>query len=263
VTMTDKHGHYCGEPDPAGCNACIQERPCGTPDIGTWREANRHIADSAERVLAPCSDAAARFARYFPRARLIVAPHPEPHLNREPSPLATSPNERLRIAVLGSMVPHKGLAKLIECAALARKRRLPLDFRLIGEATGQRAFPFSQTGRYAPHEAGRLLSDFNPHVVWFPGEAPETYSFTLSLCLERGLPVAAPRIGCFPERLSGRRYTWLAPHHWKAEEWLRFFCDLRTGDSLAAFAVESSPAEIAPSDFYEAQYLEPGQEHRA
>jgi hypothetical protein len=46
-------------------------------------------------------------------------------------------------------------------------------------------------------------------VVWFPGSCPETYSYTLSACMTLGLPVVAPAVGAFSERLAGRQWSWL------------------------------------------------------
>ncbi len=42
-----------------------------------------------------------------------------------------------------------------------------------------------------------------------PAQWPETYSYTLTAAIDAGLPIVAPRIGAFVERLEGRPLTWL------------------------------------------------------
>jgi hypothetical protein len=64
-------------------------------------------------------------------------------------------------------------------------------------------------------------------VVWFPALWPETYSYTLSACLQAGLPVVAPDLGAFPERLSGRAWSWVFPWDSSAREVVSFLAGIR------------------------------------
>ena len=63
--------------------------------------------------------------------------------------------------------------------------------------------------------------------MWFPGQWPETYSYTLSDAIDAGLPIVATRIGAFPERLEGRPLTWLVDPEASPEEWLAVFAKVR------------------------------------
>lgn len=256
ITLSDGEGRYCGEPDAAGCNRCLEERPCGVTDIGAWRRTRAWMVTEADRVLAPSLDTAARFERYFPGARIITAAHPE----TAPAALLArrlSGSEPLRIAVLGAMPVHKGSHNLYGCASIARKSRLPLEFILIGEAEDCKA-PFRQTGRYRNPGLPRLLAEVAPHLVWFPARWPETYSFTLSACLEFGLPVAAPRMGAFPERLAGREWSWLLPADLTPRQWIDFFLGIRADH----FIPHTPPKPVTGAarirdDFYDIEYVKP------
>ena len=63
-----RHSLYCGEPDIAGCNACIARRAShGARDILTWRADHAWQFDQAARVLCPSQDVLARVQRYHPR----------------------------------------------------------------------------------------------------------------------------------------------------------------------------------------------------
>ena len=59
------HGAYCDEPDIAGCNACIADRPShGSRDIVSWRRSNAWQFLEAERVICPSEDVRKRLARH-------------------------------------------------------------------------------------------------------------------------------------------------------------------------------------------------------
>ena len=124
-----------------------------------------------------------------------------------------SNEEPLRIAVIGAIGVFKGANLLEACALDARRRRLPLEYHLLGYAyrrlSGWPASTLREHGPYREEDLAQLLGELAPHVVWFPGSCPETYSYTLSACIELGLPVVATAIGAFGERLAGREWSWL------------------------------------------------------
>ena len=69
-------GAYCGEPPPAGCNACIADRSShGARDIVSWRRGNAWQFLEADRVICPSEDVRDRLARYGLDRRAIVVPH--------------------------------------------------------------------------------------------------------------------------------------------------------------------------------------------
>jgi hypothetical protein len=144
----------------------------------------------------------------------VLAPHENARLQVAPvraAPLAGE--EPLRIAVIGAIGVFKGANLLEACAIDARRRGLPLEFHLLGYAYRRlRSWPGStlrEHGSYREEDLAQLLGDLAPHVVWFPGSCPETYSYTLSACMTLGLPVVAPAVGAFSERLAGREWSWL------------------------------------------------------
>ena len=214
VTLADEKGRYCGAPDEDGCNKCLSKRPA--PDnvsIEQWRQFGGQFLNGAERVFVPSYDTLQRMQGYFPAANFILAQH-EPSLKPiEVSLPSRRLDEPLRILVLGALSVFKGADVLEACALQARALRAPLEFHLLGFAyRALRTKPFSHLqvhGAYQDAEVAELIAEIKPHVVWFPGSCPETYSYTLSAVLEAGLPVVASNIGAFPERLAGREWTWL------------------------------------------------------
>lgn len=255
ISLTGVRGQYCGEPDEAGCDRCLRLLPApGKVDIRTWRRRHAELVDGADRVFAPSRDVQARVRRHFPRARVILTPHPEDAaLDRPPAPRPLAADQPLRIVVLGALGPAKGPDLLERCALDAEYRDLPLDFQLLGYA--YRSLVERPRGRLAVHgpyqeqELDRLLEDVRPHLVWFPAQCPETYSYTLSACLRNGLPVVAPDLGAFPERLAGRPWSWIRPWQDGAGAYNDFFMAVRAGHFATGVAPRPPPGERPAAAF--------------
>ena len=263
VKMTGAAGRYCGEPDEEGCNRCLMERPAYPAlDIAAWRRRNRWQVLGADRVIAPSADAAERLRRYFPAKTIVAAAHPFRALAK-PAAKSLSGDAPLRIVAAGVMSSEKGLETFRACAGKARQRQLPLQFELAGyvERNQPQAQPFRQTGAYDNERLGELLHSLEAHLVWFPTQWPETFSYTLSACLEAGLPVVAPDIGAYPERLDGRPWSWIVPWDWRDEECLTFFLRIRRENFLIGASPDAPHAPRragrAREDFYPVEYLTP------
>jgi len=143
---------------------------------------------------------------------------------------------------------HKGALRFRACAGEAERRKLPLRFQAVTEA-----------GPYRNEQLPGLLREMGAHVVWFPAQWPETFSYTLSVCLELGLPVVAPDIGAFPERLAGREWSWIVPWDQDTDKVLEFFLAIRRDHFLTG--IPPMPPEDrgrrAAADFYPLEYLIP------
>jgi len=214
--LVTREARYCGEPDAAGCAACLAERPSQWGiDIVAWRGMFEELLRGAQRVIAPSHDVARRIARYFPGVKTLVVPHPEA--------LKPRVERMLRVVTLGSLSPQKGLRVLASCAKDADARRLPLVFRILGPTTeplpGLQHATVSVHGEYPDEDLARLLAAENPDVIWFPAQVPETYSYTLSVAMASGLPIVASNLGAFAERLAGHPGALVVPWDATAETW--------------------------------------------
>jgi glycosyltransferase involved in cell wall biosynthesis len=234
ITLTDHNNRYCGEKGIEQCNKCLQlSPPPGSVSIQTWRAGYRPLIEGARFVYAPSAEVAARLRRYFPAANIVHVSHldmVEPPPAPAPAPIADG--RPLKIVVLGALSPIKGADVLEATAIEAARRGLPLEFHLLGFAyrslQKQPKARLTVHGQYEEPELAELLSWLKPDVAWFPALWPETYSYTLSGCLNARLPIVAPDLGAFPERLHGRQWTWLCPWDRSAKEWVDFFDRLRT-----------------------------------
>src|SRR5260370_19778533 len=141
---------------------------------------------------------------------------------------------------------------------MARHARLALEFTLVGGVESglpHGELAFSETGTYQVAELPGILERLAPHLAWFPARWPETFSYTLSTCLEMGLPVAAHDMGAFAERLGGRPWTWIAPQRCGAAEWIELLLKIRHDHFLTGTGPCRPPARTrALPDFYSSRY---------
>ena len=207
VNLADEHGRYCGEPDEAACNHCLAVRGSDfhVRDIRAWRDLHHAALGSADAVLVPDEDVRLRLQRYYPDVAISVSPHEE----IRPARLSTygaGKNEGgvSRIVVIGAIGKLKGYDVLLACARDAKARDLPLEFVLMGYSMNDRLLAEAGiriTGKYQEHEAVGSLVALEPDLIWLPSLWPETYSYTLSIALHAGRPIAAFDIGAIASRL--------------------------------------------------------------
>jgi O-antigen biosynthesis protein len=269
--LTDKGDRYCGEQGGGECTACLQQTngSDNCADVDSWRAEHGPLLTGARHVLVPSRDAARRFARMWPAADVRLAPHTD-ILSASALPVPEVPalaaNAALRVAAIGALSRIKGADLLEDVAAMAKRRKQPLEFHLIGYAyrnlRRQPQTALTVHGVYEEQDLPGLLDWLKPDVVWFPALLPETYSYTLSACLLAGLPVVAPNIGAFAERLHGRPWSWVRAWDSPPAEWLDFLVDVRdkhfvTGRAPRPPMFISEPVDerIKPWS-YDSQYLD-------
>ena len=138
----------------------------------------------------------------FRKASFVTIPH---GYGRELTRLdvpAPSMNERFRILVLGQLSDAKGLELLrgsldglLEFAEIYL-----IGCRELGEffkfKTGVHVRKSYEIDQLAGHVAA-----INPHVGLLMSIVPETFSYALTELIMLGVPVAATRVGSFPERI--------------------------------------------------------------
>ena len=251
ISLTNHTDRYCGELGLEQCRQCLQRNPApGGVSIESWREQHGQLLNSARYVIAPSLDTAMRLRRFVPNANVMAIHHSKLETvapqHPAPRPIILNNPRRLKVVVLGALSRIKGADVLEEVATLAAQQTIPVDFHLIGYAyRSLRTQPKARLtvhGAYDDKDLPQLLQWLQPDLVWFPAVWPETYSYTLSASLESGLPIVAPNIGAFAERLQNRDWTWLCDWQQTSSQWLAFFNHLREHH----FSGGISPSPIMP-----------------
>jgi hypothetical protein len=229
--------------------------------LAGWQNAHGWLIADADRVIAPSRDVARRFSRFFPALKPIVAAHPEiSKASREIAFPSLTANGPLRVALLGDFLRHKGKDIVLECAKIARAQGHELGFELIGDPyNDSRALAEAGiwvSGRYQEHDVHVLLKRRQPHLIWYPALCPETYSYTLSIGLESGLPLAVTNLGSLPERVARRPWAWVCPWQFGPSDWIDFFLWIRQNNFIPQTAPKVPTGHMPPtSSFYYTNYL--------
>ena len=194
----------------AGRVQCLHRRPAIATAPGTscpGGAATRWLFLEADRVICPSEDVRARLATSWPRRQ---GGRGAARAGRR-RPLGAGIRRRSRAASCAS-----------RCSACWRtrrarrpsspwpRRRIPPNDRAASDRPRRKrscrrplADRIVVSGEYAEAELPALLAQVKPHVVWFPAQWPETYSYTLSAAIDAGLPVVATRIGAFRRAAAG------------------------------------------------------------
>ena len=216
IALVSTERRYCGEPDVAGCEACVA-------DLGSLLEDNppvRALLDrsgaelrGAARVVAPSLDAAARIGRHFPGVRAEVEAWEDDEVLPPVAPVVRG--AVVRVVVVGAIGVEKGFEVLLGCVRDARARGLPLEFVVVGyTADDERlmaAGPAFVTGEYAEADAAGLIRSQAGTLGWLPSVFPETWCFALTRAWDAGLAVAVFDLGAQAERVRRTGRGWVLP----------------------------------------------------
>lgn len=201
-SLTTANATYCGEPDAVGCQQCVSARPNGwNVSVEQWRALMGTLLTQAQRVISPSEFVASKVRAHYPTLSIDVVPHPPRHewLNDAVSPI--------KVLILGGLSRAKGLDAVLACAWETRRQGHPITFTLLGYAQHRiptdPQLPIHIGGEYADEDLPARIANERPDCIWFPGQAPEAYSYTLDVALASGLPIIANNaLGAVVERVN-------------------------------------------------------------
>lgn len=208
-TLTEENGRYPGYFS-AMQNNPLYPLPPGI-SVDEWQQRFRPLIENADCLIFPCNPTKELFASVYQLNNAVVAPHIEASLDVNRAPRNIERKSHHVIGVLGAVGREKGADVLEELAELAQGEGAQVSFKLIGYSY-RLLKVLETTGPYAVADLRELIAQQQIDVLFFPAQWPETYSYTLSHALDSGLPIIAPDLGAFRERLSGRANTMLFDH---------------------------------------------------
>ena len=207
INLVNFKGTYCYEAKPVECNTCLNAKVniFKATNINDWRQIQHESLKLANQILVPDLDVSERILRYFPDLNIEISPHAL--LNPKPIKYFSSLQEdprNIEVLVIGAIGDIKGYQVLLDCAKHAQKNNLPITFKIMGYSKDNKILEAAGVkilGKYEDALAVDLCKSYNPDIVWLPSIWPETYSYTLDIALEAGLPVLAFDIGAIARRL--------------------------------------------------------------
>ncbi len=208
ISLVGAHDRYCGEPDLAGCEACVADNGHFLQEkitVAALRHRSAGFLSAARRVVVPSDDAAVRMRRHFDMLETTTVPHEDDGAIVPTAPAPRPRHARARLCVVGGLGVHKGYNIILSCARDAAQRDLNMDFVIVGHtiddarllATG-RVFV---TGRFMPNEAVGLIAEQNAQLGFVASICPETWCLGLGEIWRAGLRAAAFDIGAPAERI--------------------------------------------------------------
>jgi GT2 family glycosyltransferase len=259
-SLTDKEGRYVSDSDPRFDELCAGHRPLPEGyDADLWRKNQKMIVEDAARVIFPSLDCSNRFRKFFNVRNAVVAWHPD-YTNSAPYPAPQwhFPTDRpLRVLVLGALSKEKGADVLENVAAALLGENIV--FHLLGYAYKRLGSGVVSHEPYDNKDIFKLIDGVNPDVVWFPAMWPETYSYTLSIALHRGVPIVAPNIGAFVERVQGRPHTAVVDWNSSITQWRSFWMTVLQDKALpdsSDYPPANIDSDAASRTFYAMEYIQ-------
>ncbi|MPV85326.1 glycosyltransferase [Ostreibacterium oceani] len=247
-TLSDETGVYPGYFDETLENPLYPYPKNMTRE--SFRATHRELLEQADRVIFPSQAARQIFGDIYHLPHVIIAYHAEPERKVTQSVKPIMKKTRYQVGILGAVSREKGADFLEAVAVYAKKSQYPIDFIILGY--GYKTLKnVNTTGPYVRDELLQLMQHHDIDMIFFPARWPETYSYTLSYALHAQLPIFAPNVGAFPERLSGRDWTQLFNYLGAPEN---------TADALWHFIqsggqVDTIDTSTVQANFYQTNYL--------
>lgn len=256
-SLLDQQGRFVGDEEDRDAR-CAERFPLPEGvSASQWRINQLFLLEQARYLICPSDDMYRRLAsiREFAHLSNWVVTHHMDARDLKADVDTVQPAETVRVLVVGALSPEKG-ADILE--QVAREASGPaIEFHLLGYAYKALDKAVITHGAYREEEAAALVAGIDPHVIWFPAQCAETYSYTLSLALQLGLPVVASEIGAFPERLAGRGSTVLFPDFQSASAWTEFWQETAASfEKITGSAVPETYRALSDEEFYEHRYLD-------
>jgi FkbM family methyltransferase len=253
-TLTGEDGVYRGNIGEAVLNP-LYPLPL-EHTVSSWRSYWAPFVMGANHFIFPSFSTAELFSDIYQYTNTVVAHHPEQVRDIRVEPVPYKKKQRYIVGILGAIGIEKGsnyLEAVAHASAIGKKN---IDYVLIGYAN-RPLKGVKECGAYLANDLNGLITAHACDIIFFAARWPETYSYTLSYALASGLPIAAPNIGVFPERLAGRKnvliYNYLDSPDSCAEQLGHFIKSLGEDRNLV---YNDGHHRLPDAQFYETTYLE-------
>ena len=214
-------GDVCKQCNPARIGQCYRDNPKFNPFITFLPQQRVEVREQFLKLIARPNVTMAvpsrsveenllRLDARFRQASFITIAHGYGGALQKVATPAPSLNDRFRILVLGQLSVPKGL-ELLRGSLDALTEFA--DIYLIGCRELGEFFKFKPNvhviENYRIDELAGHVAAINPHLGLLMSIVPETFSYALTELMMLGIPVAATRVGSFPERIRHQQDGYL------------------------------------------------------
>lgn len=170
----------------------------------SWRDESKRLIQGSDCNIFPSNDTYQHYVKAFsaiPNSQIVAHDNVNAlTCNQDQQGRQAGNTERYQVVALGALSREKGADFIEKTARASKLLKNSLEFKIIGIAYRKLQF-VDQSGAYQDEDLQRLIRVNLSDCIFFASRCPETYSYTLSEAICSGLPIVAPQIGSFPERL--------------------------------------------------------------
>ena len=226
INLLGRTGSYCGVPSIQECNRCTKAQGSLLNEkigVAALRQRSAALFQKADTVNAVSQDITDRLSTMLALPAANFRPYAlETAELAQPVAAVHRKKGRIKIALMGGIGFHKGYAVLLGCLRDAKKRKLPLDFLIIGVSHDNKKLMryenLSITGHYKENEAEYLLARETPDIYFCASIVPESWCYTLTYAIRAGMPILSFNIGAQAARLKNYQPSHLLPINTSAAE---------------------------------------------
>jgi GT2 family glycosyltransferase len=262
VTMINAIGEFCEVADADVCSRCVAlagrheaSRITGITPL-QHRELFAAFLGVFRHVVAPSRAASGYVTGMFTGIEVLTIPHPWIAAGKS---MAARRGPDQEIVLFGAIGKHKGSAKLMDIAQLARLTWPALRFLVIGYTDRDddllRLGNVNITGTYGPADQAAMVARASGRLALFLSEWPETYSYTLTEALAFGFVPLVPDLGALAERVRDAGSGHIFPFPISPHEVLQLIADIEAG--VAQPCAAAPTPSLDPIDLTHQLYFAP------
>jgi len=193
------------------CSECLQYKTSIKNNIiSQWQKDWKEFLSKFDEVIAPSNSTKSIVNETYKNIKIKVIEH---GIDLKKSDYVSNIDDKINIAFVGVMAPHKG-SKILE-EMIKKYKNSNIKIHLFGnseiESLKHSTSNYVYHGKYKREELPELLKNNNINLICSLSICAETYSYTLTENIASGIPVLAFDIGAIGERVSKSNLGWIIP----------------------------------------------------
>lgn len=210
INMLYKMKKYCGNIKDKKCGECLQYKT-GIKNnvIPRWRTVWNDFLSKMDKIIVPSNNTKNIINSVYKDIKIDVMPHGVNEMSRNYIPKI---EKTFEIAFVGVVSVHKGGKVLNE---LIKKENREIKYHLFGKtefpSLSKNRSNYINHGAYKRDELSELLQDSKINLACLFSIWPETYSYTLTECIQNNIPVLTFDIGAIAERIKENNLGYVIP----------------------------------------------------